>query len=104
MRRQVTAFDLRPLAVQVYRADALALRLGPPGSAAEAEPPDGADGAGRLLALPAASFHVAVLSLVLSYVPDPLQRTQARHIALLCRDARAAAQIRPVVTESDGLC
>jgi hypothetical protein len=76
---QVTAFDLRPLAVQVYRADALALRLGPPGSAAEAEPVDGAaDGAGRLLALPAASFHVAVLSLVLSYVPDPLQRTQAR--------------------------
>ena len=76
---QVTAFDLRPVAPQVYRADALSLRLGPPGSAAQTEPPENAaDGAGRLLALPAASFHVAVLSLVLSYVPDPLHRTQAR--------------------------
>ena len=76
---QVTAFDLRPGAPQVYRADALALRVGPPGSDAQVEPPaDAADGAGRLLALPAGSFHVTVLSLVLSYIPEPLHRTQAR--------------------------
>ena len=76
---QVTAFDLMPAARTVYRADALALQVGPPDSAAQVVPPaDAADGAGRLLALPAASFNVVVLSLVLSYIPDPLHRTQAR--------------------------
>ena len=90
LRRQVTAFDLMPAARTVYRADALALQVGPPDSAAQVVPPaDAADGAGRLLALPAASFNVAVLSLVLSYIPDPLHRTQARPLLLpLCHALR----------------
>ncbi len=68
----------------MYRCDALALRVGPPGSALEAAPPSrNADGAGQLLALPAGAFHVAVLSLVLSYIPDAMQRTQARMAQML---------------------
>ena len=90
---QVTAFDLMPGAATVYRADALALGVGPPGSDAQVVPPaDAADGAGRLLALPAGSFHVAVLSLVLSYIPDPLHRTQARPH----RPLRRYACVRPL--------
>ena len=90
---QVTAFDLMPAAATVYRADALALQVGPPGSAAQVVPPtDAADGAGRLLALPAGSFNVAVLSLVLSYIPDALHRTQARSH----RHAPPCTHTRPV--------
>jgi hypothetical protein len=73
------ALDLRPAVASVWRSDVLALRVGPPGSAPESTPPASpADGAGCLHALPRGGFHVVVLSLVLSYVPDPLQRTQAR--------------------------
>ena len=65
----VTALDLQPAAPSVWRADFLRLRIGAAGSAVECE-------AGSLLSLPAASFHILVLSLVLSYIPDPAHRAE----------------------------
>jgi hypothetical protein len=81
-RAQVTALDLRPAVDSVWRSDILALRIGPPGSAPVSDPPCApGDGAGVLRQLPRGGFHVVVLSLVLSYIPDPLARTQARAAA-----------------------
>jgi hypothetical protein len=71
----VVALDLQPASSSVFTCDFLALEVGP---SLVCQPSCGAhDGAGRLLSLPAASFHVAVLSLVLSYIPDALARTRA---------------------------
>jgi hypothetical protein len=72
----VTALDLAPAAPTVYKCDFLTLDVGAPGTALEASTPGGpGDGAGMLTRLPAGHFHVAVLSLVLSYIPDAMQRT-----------------------------
>ena len=80
----ITAFDLEPACATVFRCDALALQLGKPGSTAVVEPPAAAaDGAGRLLSLAKASYHIVVLSLVLSYLPTPGQRST------VCGKARA---------------
>lgn len=71
----VLAFDLRPGADTVYAADLFEVEVGsellvsPPASAS--------DGAGVLRCLPRGSFSVAVLSLVLSYLPHPEQRVKA---------------------------
>jgi hypothetical protein len=82
-RAQVTALDLRPGVDSVWRSDILALRVGPPGSPPVSEPPRApGDGAGVLRQLPRGGFHIVVLSLVLSYIPDPLARTQARALLL----------------------
>ena len=82
----MTAFDLRPGVDSVFRADVLALRVGERGTAPATSPPTSpADGAGLLHALPRGAFHVVVLSLVLSYIPDALQRTQARRCCARAR-------------------
>ncbi len=76
---KVIALDLQPAEELVYRCDFLELSVSLPDTVAAVDPPrERSDGAGLLRSLPAASFDVAVLSLVLSYIPDPMHRTQAR--------------------------
>jgi hypothetical protein len=90
----VVALDLQPAAKEVYRCDFLTLDIG---TCMQFDPPQhAADGAGRLHSLPASSFHVAVLSLVLSYIPDPLAR--CRMIALARRLLHDTAGLLLIVT------
>jgi len=64
----VTALDLCPADPSVWACDFLQCELAP-GAPPPAGPPTG-----RLSVLPEGYFHVVILSLVLSYVPCPLQR------------------------------
>lgn len=90
----VVALDLHPLGEHVFRCDFLALDVGT--SMAFDPPQHPCDGAGTLHRLAAASFHVAVLSLVLSYVPDAMAR--ARMVALARRLLHDTAGLLLIVT------
>ncbi|CAK9058551.1 unnamed protein product [Durusdinium trenchii] len=80
----VTAVDLAPAEETVLRGDVLELTVGPVGSE-----PVFKDGC--LVQLPAKAFHVAVLALLLSYMPEPLDR------------ARVLAKVRQLLQEPTGL-
>ena len=71
---EVVALDLQPATSDVYTCDFLALEVGP---SMVCDPSRLDDGAGQLRSLPASSFHVAALSLVLSYIPEAAARTRA---------------------------
>ena len=74
----VTALDLCPTDPSVLQCDFLALEIGPEGSAPVIEYPAESEAAvsvsPRLRCLPAASFDVVTMSLVLNYLPTPTQR------------------------------
>ena len=63
----VTALDLAPAEDSVLRCDCLALDVGSATSAALYRGKE-------LISLPAKSFQVVILSLLLSYIPDPMNR------------------------------
>ena len=96
---EVVALDLQPATSDVFTSDFLALEVGP---SLVCEPSCEHDGAGRLLSLPAASFHVAVLSLVLSYIPDAAARTRvvAKARALLHDTAGLLLIVTPISTNA----
>ncbi|CAJ1432657.1 unnamed protein product, partial [Effrenium voratum] len=66
---EVTALDLAPAEESVLSCNCLELRIGPSGSMPVVKE-------GLLRQLPAEGFDVAVLALLLSYVPDPLNRAR----------------------------
>ena len=71
---EITAIDLFPAAESVMQCDFLALEVGPEGSAAVIDTLPGT--MSRVVKrLPARSFDVVTMSLVLSYLPTPEQRT-----------------------------
>eukprot|EP00239_Pterosperma_sp_CCMP1384_P005178 CAMPEP_0197853588 /NCGR_PEP_ID=MMETSP1438-20131217/23017_1 /TAXON_ID=1461541 /ORGANISM="Pterosperma sp., Strain CCMP1384" /LENGTH=194 /DNA_ID=CAMNT_0043468057 /DNA_START=9 /DNA_END=593 /DNA_ORIENTATION=- len=91
----MTALDLCPGHPSVFQSDFLKLQIGPRGGQIQVDDTatagntggstactaGGADvdphqGAGRLVSLPGGSFDALVFSLVLSYLPHPMQRTQ----------------------------
>ncbi|KAK3232784.1 hypothetical protein CYMTET_56880 [Cymbomonas tetramitiformis] len=78
---EVTALDLCPADPSVFQCDFLQLQVGEAGTGIVAGPHEadelrGAASAGKLLSLEQASFDVITMSLVLSYIPHPLMRTQ----------------------------
>lgn len=82
----VTALDLAPAEPSVFQCDALKLEVGPPGSQPVLE--EGPEGLKRLHRLPAESFDVAVLALLLSHPPSAVARASlvAKARRLLVRD------------------
>jgi len=106
----VTALDLAPAAAQVWRCDFLALRCLAGGATESVPPAAGEAGCGALRALPSAAFHVVVLSLVLSYIPDARARTAMVHKARLLLRSEAGLLLivtvrrrRPLSSLSDAL-
>ena len=65
-----TGVDLCPANDSVYTCDFLTIEIGPPGSAPVSAPDDQT----VLLGLPAHSFEVVTMSLVLNYLPSPDHR------------------------------
>ena len=76
---EVTAFDLCPAptaaAPTVFKGDMLTMSITPSDSSAIPTTPGAADE--TLKSLPQGSFDVVTLCLVLSYIPDPWDRTRA---------------------------
>ena len=77
----VTAFDLCPAptaAPTVFTGDMLRLDVLPPSDSADSlAPSEPITPGAQLAALPQGSFDCVTLCLVLSYIPDPLERTRA---------------------------
>eukprot|EP01033_Poteriospumella_lacustris_P005178 gene5178-3697_t len=84
-RLDVVGIDVCPAAASVAECDFLTVAVGPPGSDVVYAPSDAADVAAgrsrRIVQLPAQSFDVVSLSLVLSYLPAPEQRGRMLHKA-----------------------
>ena len=82
----------------MHRCDFLQLVVDGAAPVIAPEPPS----AGHLLSLPPHSFHVAVLSLVLSYIPDPLHRTRvvAKARQLLHNSAGLLLIVTPISTDA----
>jgi hypothetical protein len=96
-RFEVTALDLWPGKPGVLRCDFLALALDPAASAPRLGAYTAADGTAMAacVGLPRDSFDVAVMSLVLSYLPSAAQRTEmVRRARALLKAPTAADPFR----------
>lgn len=88
----ITALDLCPASESVLQCDFLTLTVGPEDSAPVFKPESSSSGVRALSQLPAHSFDVVVMSLVLSYLPSPEQRrTMIEKARLLLRNPQSPA-------------
>jgi salicylate hydroxylase len=67
----ITAVDLYPATASVFQCDFLKVNIGPKGSAPIISEPDPKTGFRQVIQLPAHSYDIVTMSLVLSYLSDP---------------------------------